>query len=496
VKAEPMKNAFVKARASARNAAQLLPIAVLASLAFTSCASVESEPPRSEVELPATWRESAAGSSEEPAQLANWWGRFEDPLLASLVERAALGSHDLRQAIARMREARAWSAIAGGERLPSIDARASYQRVRNSENTAFSFIDEDYDVFAAGFDASWELDLWGRVAHAVAAAEADFEASVEDARAVALSSGAQAAASYVDVRALQRRLELARGNLDLQQQTVQLVRGRYEAGLVGERDLAQAATNLESTRARVPPLEGALRAAENRMAVLVGLAPGALARELAEPAPIPSGAAQLALGVPAELLRRRPDVRRAERQLVAESARRGVAEAERLPRLTLGGTLGFESEEPGDLIESASSAFGLGPSLRWTLFDGGRLRQRVEVQDARVEQAQLRWEQTILLALEEAENALTAWVREDARRAALEAAAQQARRAVELARTQYREGVADFQAVLGSERALTELDDALAQSQGALASGLVSIYRALGGGFEGELDPLEALASN
>lgn len=482
------------ARRAARG--QLLPLVVLAGLALGSCASVEQEPPQSAVSVPATWRESAAGSADEPTELARWWGRWEDPLLTSLVERAALGGLDLRQAVARMREARAWSAIAGGERLPSIDARAAYQRVRNSENTAFSFIDEDYDVFSAGFDASWELDLWGRVAHSVAAAEADFEASVEDARAVALSSAAQAAASYVDVRALQRRLELARGNLDLQQQTVQLVRGRYEAGLVGERDLAQAATNLESTRARVPPLEGALRAAENRLAVLVGLAPGALAQELAQPAPIPSGAAQLALGVPAELLRRRPDVRRAERELVAENARRGIAEAERLPRFTLGGTLGFESEEPGDLIESASSVFGLGPSLRWTLFDGGRLRQRVEVQDARVEQAQLRWEQSILLALEEAENALTAWVREEARRVALAAAAQQARRAVELARTQYREGVADFQAVLDSERALTELDDALAQSEGALAAGLVSIYRALGGGWEGELDPLSALAAN
>jgi multidrug efflux system outer membrane protein len=491
-----MTNASMSARASARLRNPTLPLFALAALLSASCASVDEHDPQSAVQVPAAWHETSAGLRAEPAELARWWGRWDDPLLASLVERAALGSLDLRQAVARMREARAWSAIAGGERLPSIDARAAYQRVRNSQNTAFSFTDQDYDVFSAGFDASWELDLWGRVAHTVAAAEADFEASVEDARDVALSSAAQAAASYVDVRALQRRLELARGNLDLQQQTVQLVRGRFEAGLVGERDLAQALTNLESTRARIPPLEGALRAAENRLAVLVGLAPGALAQELAQAAPIPKHAGELALGVPAELLRRRPDVRRAERALVAEHARRGIAEAERLPRFTLGGTLGFESEEPGDLIESASSAFGLGPSLRWTLFDGGRLRQRVEVQDARVEQAQLRWEHSILLALEEAENALTSWVREDARRGALQAAAQQARRAVEFARTQYREGVADFQTVLDSERALTELDDALAQSEGALAAGLVSIYAALGGGWEGELDPLQALAAH
>jgi outer membrane protein TolC len=238
----------------------------------------------------------------------------------------------------------------------------------------------------------------------------------------------------------------------------------------------------------VPALQSGVRTAENRLAVLVGVAPGGLAEELGaelgEARPIPVPPSEVAVGAPADLLRRRADVRRAERELAAETARIGVARAELLPRLTLGGSLGVESEGTGDLFERDSGVFGIGPSLRWNLFDGGRLRRLVEARDARARQALVRWERTVLVALEEAENAMTAFVRERSRRLSLVLASTQARRAVALARTQYREGLTDFQAVVDTERTVASLEDELAQSEAAIATSAIALYKALGGGWE------------
>jgi NodT family efflux transporter outer membrane factor (OMF) lipoprotein len=334
------------------------------------------------------------------------------------------------------------------------------------------------------------------VRRSIEAADAELGARVEDARDVAVTVAAETARAYVELRAFQARLGVARRNVALQEQTLGLAQTRFEAGLAGERDVAQAGANLETTRARVPGLQVGVRAAENRLAVLVGLAPGALAEELG-PAPVAaSGAAPgearsipvppavVAVGAPADLLRRRSDVRRAERVLAAETARIGVTQAELYPRLTLGGSLGVASESTGDLLESRSSVFDIGPSLRWNLFDGGRLRRLVEAQDARAGQALVRWERTVLLALEEAENAMTAFVREQSRRQSLALASTQARRAVDLAQTQYRAGLADFQAVVDTERTVAALEDDLAQSEAAIATNAIALYKALGGGWE------------
>jgi len=262
------------------------------------------------------------------------------------------------------------------------------------------------------------------------------------------------------------------------------VQARYDSGLVNARDVAQARTNVETTRSRVPALEAEQRAAEIRLAVLLGLAPGELAGELAEPRPVPVPSVAVAVGVPADLLRRRADVRRAERALAAEHARIGVAQAELYPQLQLVGTIGLASESSSDLWDEASGVFGIGPSLRWNLFDGGRLKSRVRAQEARTEQAFVQWERAVLVALEETENALYDFVREQARRSALVEAATQARTAVDLARTQYVEGLSDFQSVLDSERSVAELEDELAQSDAEIAENLVALYKALGGGWD------------
>ena len=457
----------------------------LAALLAAGCAAVgpDYEPPRAEV--PAAWREPPGngGLAAAPAELAAWWTHFGDPVLDRLVERAARENLDLRTALARVREARALRGIAAGERLPSVDLDAAYQRRGDSENTPFGAFATEFDRYTISLGAAWEVDLWGRVRRADEAADADLGATIEDARDVFVLVAAETAAAYVDVRAFQRRLDVARTNVALQEQTLALVQARFDAGLVRERDVAQATTNVEATRSRVPALEAGLRAAENRLAVLLGRSPGEM-EELARTAPIPVPPARVAVGVPADLLRRRADVRRAERVLAAETARIGVAEGDLYPRLSLLGSLGLEADHVGEVFDGDSRVFGIGPSLRWNLFDGGRLRNRVRAQDARAEQALLQWQSTVLTALEETENAMTAFVREQARRAALLAAQTQARRSVELARAQYRDGLSDFQPVLDSERTLAELEDEVAQSEAAIANSLVRLYRALGGGWE------------
>ena len=468
----------------------ILPLA----LAFAAaCTVVGRDYEAPEPESPAAWRENAPGFfSPSAEELGEWWRRLDDPVLEGLVDRALRGGLDFREALLRVREARALRGVAAAERFPTLDAGASYQRVGQSQNSPVGIFVPDSDLYAAGFDASWEIDLWGRVRRSVEAADADLRASVEDARDVAVTLAAETAVNYVELRAFQRRLDIARTNVSLQEETLELVRGRFEAGLVRERDVAQAATNVESTRSRVPELEVGLRAAENRLAVLLGLTPGALASELGESRPIPVAPPEVAVGVPADALRRRPDVRRAERVLAAETARIGVAEGELYPRLALLGNIGLVSSESSTLFEKASGVFTIGPSLRWNVFDAGRRRNEVEAQDARTEQAFVRWQRTVLSALEETENAMTSFAREHARRDALTAAAGQARLAVELAKSQYEEGLSDFQAVLDSERALADLEDDLARSDSTITTDLIRLYKALGGGFAGADERISA----
>ena len=462
---------------------------LVVALVVAACHAVGPDYVPPQVETPPAWRENDPRFTAGPDELAQWWRRLEDPELASLVERAVGQGLDVREALARVREARAIRGVSNAERYPTLNAGLAFRRGGESDNTQIGTFVRDADLFTAGFDAAWELDLWGRVRRLVEAADADLQASVENARDVAVSVAAETATSYIEYRSFQKRLEIARTNVALQEETLALVTTRFQSGLVRERDVAQAATNVESTRSRVPALEVGLRAAENRLAVLVGLAPGSLAAELEETQPIPVAPVGVAVGMPADLLRRRSDVRRAERVLAAENARIGVAEAELYPRLALTGNIGLASEEASDFFEKGSGNYGFGPLLRWNLFDGGQRRSHVQAQDARTEQARVRWERTVLTALEETENAMTAFVREHARRYSLAQASGQARLAVELAGTQYREGLTDFQAVLDSERALADLEDELARSDAAITTSVVVLYKALGGGWEPGIEP-------
>jgi len=462
-----------------------LAVAAGAALFFAACKlGPDHEAPQ--LVLPSAWSQPTGDglAAEAPAETTVWWSQFEDATLAVLVERALVSNLDLAVATSRLEQARALRGVAAGERLPTLDARGAFEHRRESENTPFGSFSPKTDIFSGGFDAAWELDVFGRVRRSIEAADADLAAAEEDRNALAVSVAAETALAYVELRSAQRRVEIALENVDLQEQTVALVRSRQEAGLVSERDVAQAATNVETTRSRVPTLEADVSAAQRRLAVLLGVVPGAddeLLARLAAPAPVPSPRVDAVVGVPADLLRRRPDVRAAERRLAGEVARIGVAEANRYPSFSLAGTLGLASDGLSNLFESESGVAAIGPSVRWSLFDGGRLRQRVVYQEARAEEAQLTWERSVLLAVEESENALTRFVREQSRRASLARAAVQAGRAVELAQTQYREGLSDFQAVLDSQRIVAALEDDLAVSDAAVSANLIALHKALGG---------------
>ncbi|HSH68511.1 MAG TPA: efflux transporter outer membrane subunit [Deferrisomatales bacterium] len=459
-------------------------------LLLTGCAAVGPDYQRVEPAAPAAWHGALSGGLESESAdreaLARWWTLLEDPLLTSLEDRAVRGNLDLKRARARLGEARARRGLSRAGLYPTVGVGAAATKSRSSENSGSG---REIELYRAGFDAGWELDVFGGVRRSVEAADADLAASTEALRDVLVSLTAEVGLNYVDVRAYQARLAAARSNLDAQRDTYDLNASRYTAGLIDELPVQQARYNLERTRSQIPQLERGLAAVMNRLAVLLGEAPGALAEQLAPPGPVPAVPLTVAVGIPAEALRRRPDVRRAERELAAQSARIGVATADLYPHFRLFGSIGLESLELGDLVTWPSRTFAVGPSVSWRLFDAGAVRRNIEVQNARQEQALLGYQAAVLGALEEVENGLVAFAKVQERRDALARATEAAGRADQVARDRYRAGLVDFSNVLDAQRSLLGFQDELAQSQGAVATELVRLYKALGGGWGAEGAP-------
>ncbi len=430
-----------------------------------------------------------AGAAADDAQLARFWSVLDDPLLSDLVERAIAGNLDLAEARARVREARARRGAARAGLLPSLEGSAATNRSHSAGEAGGSFAGVstggggDRSLYQAGLDASWELDLFGGQRRELEAATASLEASEEDLRAVHVSLTSEVALGYVELRALQERLALASANLAAQSETYQIAGWRAEAGLTTALDVEQARAELEQTRAALPSLESALAAANHRLAVLCGEPPGALLGLLATPRPPPIAPLAVAVGVPADTLLRRPDVRRAERQLAAETARVGVATAARYPSVSLVGSIGLDALAGSELFASGAGGSAFASSLRQTIFDFGRRSAQVTVEDARREQALARFQAALLGALEEVENALVAYVREQQRRQALAEAAGAAERAATLSRDLYTSGLVDFENVLVAQRSVVTLQDQLAVSNADVTSNLVRLYKALGGGW-------------
>jgi NodT family efflux transporter outer membrane factor (OMF) lipoprotein len=479
-------------------------------LSLVSC--TVTPPPRvAELDIPTTWSEKTDHGQETKVLLSSlWWTTFNDPVLTSLIDQGVTANRDLREATARVRETRALRTVAASDRWPQIGSGASYTRSLGSSNTISSSfsgsgqgtgddststngtssssgnsfgIGEERDFFQTRFDASWELDIFGRVHWSVKAAEADIAAAQENRRNVLVSLLAEIARNYIELRGFQHRLVIARNNIQAQQDSVDVTTERFEAGITSAQDVAQAESLLATTRSQVPTLQIGVRQSTHRLGVLIGQPPDALLDELSQAAPIPTTELDGTLGLPSDLLRRRPDIRQAERELAAATARLGVAMADLYPRFSLTGLVGLQSLDVTELISWPSRTWTIGPSVSWPVFDAGRIRANIRAQDSRQEQALARYEQAILTSLEEVENALVAYIKERVRQSWLFDAVKASREATDVASERYRSGLENFLNVVVAQRSLYDSQDALAQSEIAIASNLVALYKALGGGW-------------
>lgn len=448
--------------------------------------------------MPDAWRTAVeAELSQEAPSIESWWDVFGDSSLTELIRRAEFQSLDLRAAVARVQEARAIRGIATGNRLPDVFLGGAFTRTKLSENgpqgvaaTDPSVLSDPINTWSTSFDASWEIDVWGRLGRQVEAATAELEASIEDYRDVLVTLYADVAVNYVDARSLQTRIAFAESNAAAQRESLQLTRDRFDAGLTSALDVAQAESNLANTEAQIPALRSVLAAVRNRLSVLLGEPPGAVDALLADSTGIPVAPSDVLTGVPVDLLRRRPDVRRAERLLAAQTAQIGVATADLYPRFSLSAFLGLESIDLANLAKGPSLTWGIVPGFSWNIFSGGKVQNNIRVEEARAEQALVAYEQSVLFAMEDVEGAATAFVEERTRLARLQEAVDASQRSVDLVRTQYLAGLTNFQNLLDTQRSLFQQQDQLASSQGQVVLSLIALNKALGGGWTpGEPDP-------
>ena len=439
--------------------------------------------------VPDQWRTTVETEmAADTTDLEMWWVSFNDSLLTELIKRSEFGNLDLQAAVGRVAEARAIRGQAkGGYSYQKLSENglqgAQAGQPGNGGAPGSSLLSDPFDSWNAGLSLSWEIDLFGRVRRTVEAADAQLQASIEDYRDVLVTLYAEVGSAYVDARAFQTRLDFATRNVAAQENSLELTRDRFNAGLTSALDVAQAEQNLAQTQSSIPALEIGLEAALNRLAVLLGEAPGSLHDELQEPIGLPQPDDKVAYGIPADLLRRRPDIRQAERLLASQTARIGIATADLYPTLSLGGTVGLEALDFDDLGDGGSGFWSIVPKISWPIFTGGKIRNRIRAEEARTAQALAAYEQTVLRALEEVQNALVAYGQEKLRRDRLQAAVDASQRAVDLVETQYLSGLTNFQNFLDSQRSLFQQQDLLAESSGQVRNNLIALNRALGGGW-------------
>jgi NodT family efflux transporter outer membrane factor (OMF) lipoprotein len=426
-----------------------------------------------------------AVAGEPPEQ---WWKSFNDPVFDKLVQQAVQANLDLQLAAARVDEARAERGVAKSGLFPSVAATASAsrnrQRVVAPAQGSATIVPVEFNNFQGGFDAAWELDFFGRIRSGLQAATADATAASEARRAVLVAVLGELGRSYAELRGFQLRLDIANKNIAIQQDTLDLTRIRAKAGLATELDVSRADAQLEATKSVVPTLQRGVESSIHRLSVLLGQEPNALRAELLPVAPVPVTPPEVPVGLPSELLERRPDVRQAEAQIVAATARVGEAKAEFFPRFLLLGTAGRQASQLHDITLGMGNYFGVGPAVTLPIFTGGRIRSQVRVQDARLRQSVITYRSAILSALEETENALVSYSEEQARRAHLESAVKSNEEAVRLSAELYKAGLTDFLSVLDAQRALYADEDLLAQSRTAQTVNLIALYKALGGGWQ------------
>jgi multidrug efflux system outer membrane protein len=464
--------------------------APIAALALSACAVGPDyrEPPTAAAALVNAQSPGVVAQDPEGA----WWQQFDDAELNSLVHRGLVQSLDLRIAYDRVREARA--VFVGNELdlAPHVPLQAAYAR-SNEQEPGFATQRLNVATYSLGFDASWEIDLFGHVRRSIEAARADLGAQQENLRDAEVAIAAEIARNYYELRGAQRRLEVARDNLESARQTLELTQTRYDAGRVGEIDVQRARARQAATLALIPPLELAQQRATYRLAVLLGQRPGTLDDEL-QPVEVPTYAKALPIGDPTQLLRRRPDVRAAERQLAAAVARVGVATSNLFPRVSINGFVGFLSGDFSHVFSTSSGtdarAWSVTPNVNWAAFDLGTVRAQLRANKAQSDEAAANYEKVVLAALEDAEISLVAYSRAQTQLKSLAEQAEASRRAAALAELQYREGLVDFLTLLDAQRTQLEAEDALAQAQMQVNVDVIAVYKAMGGVGQPAPEPL------
>jgi NodT family efflux transporter outer membrane factor (OMF) lipoprotein len=468
--------------------------------------------PRAFRETPATTQVSAtqrARAATQPHELptAAWWRNFRDPQLDSLIERATRGNLDLRLAEARLRQARAQYGVARADFVPTVNGSAQYTHTRSSQagkssggttttttttggtvvSSGGSSRSPESDLWQAGFDSTWEIDIWGKVRREVESAGNNIDAAVENRRNVLVTLLAEVATTYIQYRQFEREIQIANDNIAAQQVTLGITQKKYEAGLkdASELEVAQSQALVYTTQSQLPTLEQDMKQAAHKLGVLLGESPDAVMDELGTKRPIPEAIIpEVPIGLPSDLLRRRPDIRNSERLLAAATANIGVAVADLFPRFSLTGSFGLESPQFKELSNSQSRFWSIGPSVTVPLLDWGRIRSNIQVQNALQEQAFVTYQTTILNALQEVEDSVVAYSREQVRRQSLHDAVEQDRKAASLALLRFNAGITDFLTVLDAQRTLYAAEDQLVQSEALVSLNLVSLYKALGGGWE------------
>jgi len=457
---------------------------ILLLLTLASCSIRNYEKPEATREEKSSLKMDRSDRFRAAEPIADWWTHFNDSYLDSLIRNALKHNNEVDAAVANIQRTRALLREAGFDLYPVADIQGGYTFQIQSAKNGLPIIDRGVEIYDVSVDANWQIDLFGRVSQAKKAAEATYQASIAELNGIYLSVAAQVASAYIQLRGSQRRLEVARQNVETQKETHNLTKKLVAAGTGSELDSARSRSQLELTRAEIPSLKAQVQSAINRLSVLTGRPPNSLNEWLEDPEPLPSIPPAVALGNAEDMLRRRPDINRAERQLAASVAEFNVAATDFFPQVEIFGTVGFSAANFTDIGSAGSLIGGFGPSISWSILDFGRVKARVDAADASTRAQMANYRQTVLEALEEVSTAMSDFSEEEKRRQNLIEAGRASARAAELARQRYQAGLTSFLDVLDAERTLLQAQDQLALSNMAVATDLISIYTALGGGWE------------
>ena len=433
-------------------------------------------------------------NAPSPQRLAQWWNSLGDEDLTELVHLCLQNNRDLAAARARLTEARAALGIGKANLLPWLDSVNTWTNTDTSKNSTSA--GGSANIYRLGVDASWEIDVFGGQRENIKASEASLLATHAELHSAWVSLSSEVALNYLSLRTLQQRLNIAGQNLDLQMDTLEMLQSQFDSGLADALALNQAKYTVEQTKATIPPLRASIETAMNALAILTGVAPGSLEEKLSKPMPIPQADPVNLVGIPAETIRRRPDIRSAEMQLLAQTARKKSAKADLYPKFHLVGSIGIESLSTGSLFSSDSYGFSIGPKISWPIFHGGAIRKNIQVQGAREEQLLAAYEGTVLNAVAEVRDALANEVQERERNQSLQRGVEAARAAVQVAEDKYRNGLIDFNNVIGAQTALLSLQDQHVISEGQMTTNIVQVFKVLGGGWAPLDEELLAAAVN